>query len=72
MDNAARVSVPVGTNGGNAVAYLQTFHSPITNPVRIVQIDTDANTATRYIYAPNTGEAWNQYRSLDSNMKFIR
>ncbi|SAK42953.1 hypothetical protein AWB82_00491 [Caballeronia glebae] len=68
--NAARLVVPAG--GNNAVAYLQAFHSATTNPVRIVEIDTDANTATSFIAAPYTNETWDQYWSLDSNMKYVR
>ncbi len=69
---AARRVVPVGSSGDNAAAYLQTFHSATTNPVRIVEIDTDANTATSYICAPFTNECFDQYWSQDVNMKYVR
>ncbi|KND62171.1 hypothetical protein BVER_01967 [Candidatus Burkholderia verschuerenii] len=68
-DAARRV---VSAGGNNAVAYLQAFHSTTTNPVRIVEIDTSADTATSYICAPYTNQCWNQYWSQDVSMKYVR
>ncbi len=62
----------MSARGNNAVAYLQAFHSTRTNPTRIVEIDTDANTATSYICAPYTNECFDQYWSQDVNMKYVR
>jgi hypothetical protein len=68
--DAARRVIPAGAN--NAVAYLQAFHSPTTNPVRVLEIDTEADTATSYICAPYTNQCWDQYWSQDVNMKYVR
>jgi len=45
--------------GNPTVAYLQSLHDVVSNPVRILQIDTANNTASSYIYAPKTKQYWN-------------
>ena len=43
--------------GNSAVAYLQNFDGS-TNPVRILRVDTNNDTATSSIYAPQLGKYW--------------
>ncbi|MGC5028504.1 carbohydrate-binding domain-containing protein [Micromonospora sp. DT229] len=48
--------VDTGVNGNRVYSFLQTFHSRSTNPVRLVEIDTAADTLRTWIHAPHTNE----------------
>lgn len=58
--------VDTGVNGNRIVSYLECFHSPRTNPVRLVTIDPATGTVSTRIYAPLTDETWSQYSTTDS------
>ncbi|MEK8104712.1 hypothetical protein NKG94_05050 [Micromonospora sp. M12] len=46
--------VDTGVNGNKIYSFLQTFHSNSTNPVRLVEVDTAANSLRTWIYARTT------------------
>jgi hypothetical protein len=61
----------VGIHGNKIVSYLQTFHSPETNPVRLVEIDTATNSLSTRIYAPRTNDRYPQYVDRESAMSWV-
>lgn len=71
---SAAARVDTGVNGNKIVSFLQTFHSPSgTNPVRIVEIDTAANSIDSYILSPATPNVdYSQFDKIESGMGFIR
>ena len=44
------------TAGGKVYAFLQCYHDRTTNPVRLVEIDTEAGTINTRVYCPMTDE----------------
>ncbi|MFV2101541.1 metallophosphoesterase [Micromonospora sp. LOL_024] len=48
--------VDTGLHGNRIHSFLQTFHSRSTNPVRLVEVDTAADSLRTWIYAPHTDE----------------
>jgi hypothetical protein len=60
----------VGTNGNKILSLLQTYHSPNTNPVRLVEIDTAAGTITSRVYAPLTNTTYASDATSTSGMRF--
>lgn len=60
-----------GVNGNRIASFMQTFHSTTTNPVRIVEIDTAANTAATHIYAPHDDTHYPQYDATVSGMDYV-
>jgi hypothetical protein len=67
----ASVRTDVGVNGNKVLSLLQTFHST-TNPVRILEIDTAAGTATSTVYAPQSDTHYPAYRTATDGMSFVR
>jgi len=65
------VRTDVGVNGNKIVSHLTSYHS-WTNPVRIVEIDTAAGTATSSVYAPYTNTAFPTDSTSASGLGFIR
>lgn len=59
-----------GVNGNRIVSMLQTFHAT-TNPVRLIEIDTVANTATTHIYAPQTNTHYPQYDASFDGLDYV-
>lgn len=59
-----------GVNGNKVASFLQGFHST-TNPVRIVEIDTAADEASTWIYAPHTQTEYPQYDVVVTGLDFI-
>ncbi|MGC4879296.1 carbohydrate-binding domain-containing protein [Micromonospora sp. DT43] len=53
--------VDTGVNGNKIYSFLQTFHSNTTNPVRLVEIDTAANSVRTWIHAPYTNQSFPEY-----------
>lgn len=66
--------VDTGVNGNTIVSMLETFHSPNgTNPVRIVEVDTAANSLTTYIHSPATPSvSYSQYDKVVTGMNFVK
>jgi hypothetical protein len=65
----AAMRVDTGVAGNKVLSFLQAFHST-TNPVRLVEIDTDAGTVTSRIYAPQSNTAYPQYATSTGGMDF--
>lgn len=63
------VRTDVGRAGNTVVSLLQAFHS-VTNPVRLVEIDTAAGTVTSRVYAPETDTDYPQYSTKTTGMDF--
>lgn len=61
-----------GVNGNRIFSYLGAFHSNVTNPVRILEIDTRAGTLKSAIHAPSLGAIWTQYDRSTSGLEVIR
>jgi hypothetical protein len=68
-DSAVRTDV--GVHGNKVLSLLQTFHS-LTNPVRILEIDTAAGTATSTVYAPQTDTHYPAFRTSTDGLSFLR
>lgn len=65
----AATRTDVGRAGNKIVSFLQAFHS-ITNPVRIIEIDTAADTVSSQVYAPATDTQYPQYSTSASGVDF--
>jgi hypothetical protein len=50
--------VDTGVNGNKIHSFLETFHDPDTNPVRLVTVDTRAATLKTWVYSPYTDEKY--------------
>lgn len=68
-DAAARTDT--GVNGNKIVSLLQTYHSS-SNPVRLVEIDTAAETVVSRVYAPYTRTDYPSARTSTTGMDFGR
>jgi calcineurin-like phosphoesterase family protein len=64
------VRTDVGVNGNKVVSLLTSYHS-WTNPVRIVEIDTAAGTATSSVYAPYTDTDFPTDSTSTSGLGFV-
>ncbi|MGC5287533.1 metallophosphoesterase [Micromonospora sp. DT231] len=64
--------VDTGVNGNKIYSFLQTFHSNSTNPVRLVEIDTAANSLRTWIYAPHTNRSFTEYDRSFSGIGVVR
>ncbi|MFC4587396.1 carbohydrate-binding domain-containing protein [Sphaerisporangium corydalis] len=53
--------VDTGVHGNKIYSFLQTFHSNTTNPVRLVEIDTQAGSVRTWIYGPYTNQSFTEY-----------
>ena len=62
--------VDTGVHGNRIVSFLQAMHSS-TNPVRIVEVDTEVDEVSSWIYAPQTQTAYPQYDVIAENLEFI-
>lgn len=72
VGNAAS-RVDTGANGNKIVSFLETFHSPGgSNPVRIVEIDTAANSLSTLIYSPATNADYPQYNRSEAGMNYVK
>ncbi|SNT56055.1 Calcineurin-like phosphoesterase [Streptosporangium subroseum] len=57
--------VDTGVHGNKIYSFLQTFHSNSTNPVRLVEIDTKADSLRTWVYGPYNNQSFTEYdRSL--------
>ncbi|MEU1972805.1 metallophosphoesterase [Microbacterium sp. NPDC019599] len=65
------VRTDVGVNGNRIVSLLTSYHS-WTNPVRILEIDTAAGTATSTVYAPYTDTDFPTDSTSTSGLSFVR
>lgn len=60
-----------GVNGNKIVSFLQCFHST-SNPVRIVEVDTAANSLDTLVYAPQTDTDYPEYDRTVDGLDFVR
>lgn len=51
---SARTKVLSGSGGNKVYAYLTTYHSKTTNPVRLIEVDAGKKTITSWVEAPYT------------------
>ncbi|WP_241246071.1 metallophosphoesterase [Microbacterium sp. 4R-513] len=68
---ASAVRTDVGTNGNKILSLLTCYHS-VTNPVRILEIDTAAGTATSTVYAPYTDTSFPLDATSTSGLSFVK
>ncbi|WP_329100524.1 metallophosphoesterase [Micromonospora sp. NBC_01699] len=64
--------VDTGVNGNKIYTFLQTFHSNTTNPVRLVEIDTAANSVRTWVYGPYTNQSFTEYDRSFSGLALVR
>ncbi|MBX7266787.1 metallophosphoesterase [Micromonospora sp. Llam7] len=64
--------VDTGVHGNRIHSFLQTFHSPRTNPVRLVEIDTTADSLRTWIYAPYTDENFPAHDRTYTGLGLVR
>ncbi|GIJ78869.1 Calcineurin-like phosphoesterase [Micromonospora phaseoli] len=64
--------VDTGEHGNRIHSFLQTFHSRRTNPVRLVEVDTAADSLRTWIYAPHTDENFPAYGRSYPDLGLIR
>jgi hypothetical protein len=62
----------IGVNGNRIYSFLQCLHDESTNPVRLVEIDTAANTVSTKIYAPYTNTSYPDYGRRLTNVSWVR
>jgi hypothetical protein len=60
----------VGVNGNKIVSFLGAFHSNKSNPIRMVEIDTAADTITSTVYSPIDDRKFPQYDKSFSGLDF--
>jgi len=61
-----------GVNGNRIYSFLGAFHDGTTNPVRLVEVDTAANTISSRIYAPYTNTSYPQYDHQITGVSWAR
>ncbi|MFG2050780.1 carbohydrate-binding domain-containing protein [Micromonospora sp. NPDC048935] len=64
--------VDTGVNGNKIYSFLQTFHSNSTNPVRLVEVDTAANSLRTWIYAPHDNRSFTEYDRSFTGIGVVR
>ncbi|NLU78307.1 metallophosphoesterase [Micromonospora sp. HNM0581] len=64
--------VDTGVHGNQIYSFLQAFHSRRTNPVRLVEIDTAADSLRTWIYAPHTDEEFPAHQRTYVGLDLIR
>jgi hypothetical protein len=64
--------IDTGVNGNRIFSFLQTFHSNTTNPVRLVEIDTQANSLHTWIYGPYTNQTFTDYDRVITGIGLVR
>lgn len=64
--------VDTGVHGNRVYSFLQTFHSRRTNPVRLVEIDTAAQSLRTWIYAPHTDEDFPAHERTYAGIDLLR
>lgn len=58
-------------DGTKVFAFMQAYHSPTTNPVRLIEVDTQEDKITSWVTAPATSEEVQAPQTFD-NAGFIR
>jgi hypothetical protein len=61
-----------GVHGNRVDSFLTTMHDRVTNPVRLVEVDTKANHLKSWMYAPWTSTSYPQYTVQLSGRTWLR
>ena len=61
----------IGVNGNKIVSFLGCFHSNLSNPVQILEIDTLLDSASIRTFSPIDATEWEEYAATIENMDFI-
>ena len=61
-----------GKNGNKIYSFLQTLHDNSTNPVRLVEVDTKANTVKTWIYSPFTNQSYPSWDQQVTGISWVR
>jgi len=61
-----------GVHGNKIYSFLQTFHSNTTNPVRLVEVDTAANSIRTWIYAPFNNQSFPEWNRTITGVSWVR
>ncbi|MEU6205529.1 carbohydrate-binding domain-containing protein [Micromonospora musae] len=64
--------VDTGVHGNKIYTFLQTFHSNTTNPVRLVEVDTAADSLRTWIYAPYNNQSFTEYDRSFTGLGVLR
>lgn len=64
--------VDTGASGNKIVSYLGAFHSNTTNPVRLVEINTDDGSLSTRILGPSDGTSYPEYAETQVGMDWDR
>ncbi|GAA1312874.1 hypothetical protein Psi02_68470 [Planotetraspora silvatica] len=64
--------VDTGVHGNKIYSFLQTFHSNTTNPVRLVEIDTKADSVRTWIYGPYNNQSFTEYDRSFTGVGLVR
>jgi hypothetical protein len=64
--------VDTGVNGNKIHSFLETFHDPDTNPVRLVTVDTKAATLKTWVYSPLTDEDYPRSEVKVNGLSLVR
>lgn len=68
----AQDRVDTGVHGNKIYSFLTSFHSNTTNPTRLVEVDTEADSLRTWIYAPWTDVTSNQYSRSVEDVDWVR
>ncbi|WP_299058089.1 metallophosphoesterase [uncultured Nocardioides sp.] len=69
---AAAYRTDTGVKGNKVASFLGAFHSPDTNPVRLLTVDPTANSLTTRIFTPSNGAHLTRYDATVTGMGFVR
>ncbi len=61
----------VGVHGNTIHSFLNAFHSGTTNPIRLVTIDTAADSVSTRVYGPNGDVSYPQYNYASGSMGWV-
>ncbi|SDJ06546.1 carbohydrate-binding domain-containing protein [Nonomuraea jiangxiensis] len=64
--------VDTGVHGNKIYSFMQTFHSNTTNPVRMLEIDTKADSVRTWIYAPYNDQSFTEYDRSFTGIGLVR
>lgn len=61
-----------GVHGNTIYSFLLCMHDNVTNPTRVVELDTSANTLKTSVYAPYTRQTYPSYTQRFSSVRWMR
>lgn len=63
--------VDTGVHGNKIYSFLQTIHSTLTNPVRLVEVDIEGRTMKTWIYSPYTRQSYPEWTRTFSDINWV-